>query len=133
MLLLHPKLSNQTANVHPAQAVPAQSAPAQSVSATGTSTSSAAGVSDVVVKAAVQEEKKIPVMSKSSLGVSIRHPQKEAAAQSTTAVQTPAHAQVQPEEDYIFNEKDLNYYWQEYAGRLPVEHKHLLCVCRIYV
>ena len=62
-------------------------------------------------------------MSKSSLGVSIRHPQKEAAAQSTTAVQTPAHAQVQPEEDYIFNEKDLNYYWQEYAG--PVEHKAL--------
>ena len=112
-----PQTQQQTANV--------QSAPAQSVSATGTSTSSAAGVSDVVVKAAVQEEKKIPVMSKSSLGVSIRHPQKEAAAQSTTAVQTPAHAQVQPEEDYIFNEKDLNYYWQEYAGRLPVEHKAL--------
>ena len=115
-----PQTQQQTANVHPAQAVPAQS-----VSATGTSTSSPAGVPDVVVKAAVQEEKKIPVMSKSSLGVSIRHPQKEAAAQSTTAVQTPAHAQVQPEEDYIFNEKDLNYYWQEYAGRLPVEHKAL--------
>ena len=27
----------------------------------------------------------------------------------------------QPEEDYIFNERDINYYWQEYAGRMPKE------------
>ena len=25
------------------------------------------------------------------------------------------------EEDYIFNERDLNYYWQEFAGRMPKE------------
>lgn len=23
----------------------------------------------------------------------------------------------------MFNEKDLNFYWQDYAGRLPLEHK----------
>lgn len=110
----------QTANVHPVQTASVQSAPAS-----GSSAPSPVGVPDAVVKAAVQEEKKIPVISKASLGVSIRHPQKEVTAQSTTAVQTPVHAQSQPEEDYIFNEKDLNYYWQEYAGRLPVEHKAL--------
>ena len=27
----------------------------------------------------------------------------------------------QIEEDFIFNERDLNYYWQEYAGRMPKE------------
>lgn len=26
-------------------------------------------------------------------------------------------------EDYIFNEKDLNYYWREFAANLPVEEK----------
>lgn len=26
-----------------------------------------------------------------------------------------------PQEDLIFNERDLNYYWQEYAGQLPKE------------
>ena len=31
----------------------------------------------------------------------------------------------QPEEDFIFNEKDVNYYWQEYAGRLPQEQTAL--------
>ena len=30
-------------------------------------------------------------------------------------------AEAQPQEDYIFNERDVNYYWQEYAGRLPHE------------
>lgn len=72
----------------------------------------------------VKEEKKIPVMNRSSLGVSIKHPQKDVVAQNTTAVQSSAQVQqAQSEEDYIFNEKDLNYYWQEYAGRLPVNHK----------
>ena len=32
-----------------------------------------------------------------------------------------AQVQTQPEEDFIFNDRDLNYYWQEYAGQLPKE------------
>ena len=31
----------------------------------------------------------------------------------------------QPEEDFIFNDRDLNYYWQEYAGQLPKEQDAL--------
>ena len=59
------------------------------------------------------------------MGVSIKHPQKEAVSQRTTTPQASSQVQSQPEEDYIFNEKDLNYYWQEYAGQLPIEHKAL--------
>lgn len=70
-----------------------------------------------------KEEKKIPVMNKSSIGLSIKHPQKDTEQQSTVAM-NQAQAQA-VEEDFIFNEKDLNYYWHEYAGRLPVEQKAL--------
>lgn len=106
------------------QQAAAQSAPiaGTSASAPGTSASSPA-VPDAVLKVPAKEEKKIPVINKSSLGLSIKHPQKEAVAQRTTDVQPTSSVKNQPEEDYMFNEKDLNYYWQEYAGRLPVEHK----------
>ena len=72
-----------------------------------------------------KEEKKIPVMKMGGLGVSIKqHPQTSASSSTekaavTTATPTPAPQQ--PEEDYIFNERDINYYWQEYAGQLPNE------------
>lgn len=76
-----------------------------------------------VLMAQGKEEKKIPVMNKSSMGLSIKHPQKETEQQNTAAMK---QAQAQPvEEDFIFNEKDLNYYWHEYAGRLPIEQKAL--------
>ena len=55
--------------------------------------------------------------------MSIRRPH----AQQATATQQNAPAassvtQAEEEwEDYIFNEKDLNYYWREFAVRLPKE------------
>lgn len=71
-----------------------------------------------------KEEKKIPVMRMGGLGVSIKqHPQTPTSPSTQTSA-TPAtetSAPQQPEEDYIFNERDVNYYWQEYAGQLPVE------------
>ena len=67
-----------------------------------------------------KEEKKIPVVKMSGLGVSIKRPKAEEEAKNTAP--TPAAQQTaQPEEDYIFNERDVNYYWQEYAGRMPKE------------
>ena len=75
-----------------------------------------------VLNAQRTEEKKIPVVSKGGLGISIRHRQTE--EKTATATQPTADIQVpepMPEEDYIFNERDVNYYWQEYAGRLPQE------------
>ena len=104
-----------------------QPASVQSVPVAGTSPviPSSAYIPASGLKVPVKEEKKIPVMNKAGLGVSIKHPQKEAVSQRTTTPQASSQVQSQPEEDYIFNEKDLNYYWQEYAGQLPIEHKAL--------
>ena len=66
-----------------------------------------------------QGERKIPVMKMSSLGVSIKNPQRDQAAQNATVAHVPRVQQ--PEQDSNFNERDLNYYWQEYAGQLPKE------------
>ena len=74
-----------------------------------------------VLMAQEREEKKIPVVKMSGLGISIKRPHIEEEQKSTAPNSTPTHQVVQPEEDYIFNERDLNYYWQEYAGRMPKE------------
>ena len=74
-----------------------------------------------VLLAQGREEKKIPVMKMSGLGVSIKRPHTEEEQKSTASNSLTAHQIAQPEEDYIFNERDLNYYWQEYAGRMPKE------------
>ncbi|WP_308760856.1 DNA polymerase III subunit gamma/tau [uncultured Bacteroides sp.] len=74
-----------------------------------------------VLMAQEREEKKIPVMKMSGLGISIKRPHIEEEQKSAASNPTPTHQVVQPEEDYIFNERDLNYYWQEYAGRMPKE------------
>ena len=69
-----------------------------------------------------KEEKKVPVMKMSGLGVSIKRPKAEEEEEETKSTTTTTSQQAaQPEEDYIFNERDVNYYWQEYAGRMPKE------------
>ena len=82
---------------------------------TASAPSQSAGISSIS-----KEERKIPVMKMSSLGVSIKNPQRDQAAQNTAKTNV-AQVQTQPEEDFIFNDRDLNYYWQEYAGQLPKE------------
>ena len=74
-----------------------------------------------VLMAQGREEKKIPVMKMSGLGVSIKRPHIEEEQRNPSSNPTAAHQAAQPEQDYIFNERDLNYYWQEYAGRMPKE------------
>ena len=71
----------------------------------------------------VKEERKIPVMKMSSLGVSIKNPQRDQVTQNTNTTHVPKVQQ--PAEDFIFNDRDLNYYWQEYAGKLPKEQDAL--------
>ena len=71
-----------------------------------------------------KEEKKIPVFKAGTLGVSLRRPVHEQAAEKKE-VKTTASAQGGDAsyEDFMFNEKDLDYYWREYAAGLPVEEK----------
>ena len=65
------------------------------------------------------KERKIPVIKMSNLGVSIKNPQREEEKQENTirVTSTPVDSQ----EDFIFNERDLNYYWLDFASKLPIE------------
>ena len=70
-----------------------------------------------------EEKRKIPVMKAGTIGMSIRH--RPTSTESTPkTVTTPASSINQNTyEDYMFNEKDLNYYWREFAQKLPAEEK----------
>ncbi len=89
--------------------------------ATSTAPSQGAGAPQTVR----EEQRKVPVMKMSSLGVSIKNPQRGQETQNTAATAAPK-VQMQPEEDLIFNDRDLNYYWQEYAAQLPKEQDALM-------
>ena len=103
----------------PAQPKPAQARPAaQPPQAAATTAARVASV----LSAHKAEEKKVPVMNKGGLGISIKHTPTEEKAYEPAPDTVPTQvAEAQPQEDYIFNERDVNYYWQEYAGRLPHE------------
>lgn len=115
---------SQATNTAPAQ--PAQQAPA--VQAAAPQLQQAFGAQpmhptpDAVLRAQGKEEKKIPLMKMSGLGVSIKYSRAEEEEKQATAKVQQAK---QPEEDFIFNEKDVNFYWQEYAGALPQEQTAL--------
>lgn len=94
--------------------------PGASVSSGAASSAPSQGVG---VAPTIKEERKIPVIKMSNLGVSIKNPQRDQATQNTATTHVPRVQQ--PEEDFIFNDRDLNYYWQEYAGQLPKEQDAL--------
>lgn len=64
-------------------------------------------------------DKKIPVMKAGNLGISIRHPQPAAHAKKNAAPAPPPAESAY--EDYAVYEKDLVYYWRDFAARLPKE------------
>ena len=67
-------------------------------------------------------ERKAPVLKAGSLGMSIRKAQTQTAAPTPQpATQAPVQNAADNWEDYIFNEKDLGYYWREFASLLPKE------------
>ena len=71
-----------------------------------------------------EDKRKIPVMKAGMIGMSIRHrSSQQESVTKTSAPQATNTANSSTYEDYIFNEKDLNYYWREFAQQLPVEEK----------
>ena len=107
-----PQPQQETVNVKPAgsaQTANTQQAPEK-----------AAPISAIAEFSTVQEKKKTPVVKKTGLGLSIKRPyaSEEKKEEVPTVV---AENNTPQEEDYIFNERDLNYYWQEFAGRMPKE------------
>ena len=109
---------NGTTARHPQASAAVQPGASASSGAASSAPSQGGGVAPTV-----KEERKIPVMKMSSLGVSIKNPQRDQTTQNTVTTHVPRVQQ--PEEDFIFNDRDLNYYWQEYAGQLPKEQDAL--------
>lgn len=72
---------------------------------------------------AAEHNRKVPVMKKGGLGVSIKQAsQEEDATPSRIMPATAENPDTTPlAEDRPFNERELNLYWQEYAGQLPQE------------
>ena len=105
----------------------ADALPSEKVSATASSVEAPSKVYRTVAafsvdagdSSVVRENRKVPRMKISTLGMSIKNPQREETAPAAPADIRKVDSE--PEEDFIFNERDLNYYWQEYAGSLPME------------
>lgn len=108
-------------------AMKADALPSEKVSATASSVEAPSKVYRTVAASSVnagdssvvKENRKVPRMKISTLGMSIKNPQREETAPAAPADIRKVDSE--PEEDFIFNERDLNYYWQEYAGSLPME------------
>ena len=115
---VHSSPASVTANVTPNRQ-PQMATTARPVSPSATNTTSSAPLPGAGIPSVAKEERKVPVMKMSSLGVSIKNPQRDQAAQNATVAHVPRVQQ--PEQDSNFNGQDLNYYWEEYAGQLPKE------------
>ena len=70
-----------------------------------------------------EEKRKIPVIKAGQIGMSIRHrPNQPEAGPKTVSPKNPVMQENY--EDYLINERDLKYYWREFAQQqLPVEEK----------
>lgn len=70
-----------------------------------------------------EEKRKIPVIKAGQIGISIRH--RNLSQEKAQPVASPKTVAYQADyEDHIFNERDLHYYWREFAQQqLPVEEK----------
>lgn len=69
--------------------------------------------------------KKIPVMKKGEMNISLRHPKQNTSEETKnplqhTAVEHTAESDA-AYEDYIINDHDLGYYWRDFASKLPQE------------
>lgn len=119
-----PAMSQQQQTPTASQQMSAKPAPQATANPNRTQSEAAVHATPTAVLLAQgKEEKKIPVAQMSKLGISIRHPRQEEKKDPTPTAtpQTTSTPVSQPEEDYIFNERDINYYWQEYVGRMPKE------------
>ena len=72
-----------------------------------------------------EEKRKIPIMKAGQIGMSIRHrPMQPETAKVIPNAGTQSSADSnQTYEDYAVYEKDLNYYWRDFAQKLPAEEK----------
>ena len=99
---VHSSPASVTANVTPNRQ-PQMATTARPVSPSATNTTSSAPLPGAGIPSVAKEERKVPVMKMSSLGVSIKNPQRDQAAQNATVAHVPRVQQ--PEQDSNFNER----------------------------
>lgn len=85
----------------------------------GINTSPTVSVSSVKDSTQVNNEKQTPVIKATKLGISIKQQPVETVTDQKTVESNKQ--EYKEEEDFIFNDRDLNHYWLEYAGQLPKE------------
>lgn len=85
----------------------------------GINTSPTVSVSSVKDSTQVNNEKQTPVIKATKLGISIKQQPVETVTGPKTIESNKQ--EYKEEEDFIFNDRDLNHYWLEYAGQLPKE------------
>lgn len=71
----------------------------------------------------IKEERKIPVIKAGSIGMSIRRTSTSQVSNKPVSSESSAlhTAQQTDYEDYVIYEKDLKYYWRDFASKLPKE------------
>lgn len=71
----------------------------------------------------IKEERKIPIIKAGTIGMSMRrHPASTVTPNTQANSPAPVSNTVQADyEDYVIYEKDLKYYWRDFASRLPKE------------
>lgn len=71
----------------------------------------------------IKEERRIPIIKAGTIGMSMRRqPVSSITPSIPTNTSTAKTNQVQADyEDYVVYEKDLNYYWRDFASKLPKE------------
>lgn len=85
----------------------------------GINTSPTVSVSSVKDSTQINNEKQTPVIKATKLGISIKQQPVETVTDQKTVESNKQ--EYKEEEDFIFNDRDLNHYWLEYAGQLPKE------------
>ena len=68
-----------------------------------------------------EQKRKIPVVKPGHIGMSIYH--RPTTTEQEKKPVTPTSTQQADYEDYYFTEKDLTYYWRDFAQKLPKEEK----------
>lgn len=88
------------------------------------STPPPAAMPNAILMAQSKPEKKVPLMKSSSIGLSIKQLQNGDQEKRTASTEQAIHAQqTAVQENQLFGESDLNYYWREYASQLPLEQR----------
>lgn len=114
------QVAAQPVNPNPAQQATQAQKPQAEVPAVSVHDEQRGGQVSPLAQLKQKAEAKVPVMKRESLSVSIRSSKPEVVPEQSVK-EADAGLKPMPQEDFIFNENDIRFYWLDFANRLPVE------------